>query len=64
MLNVPLFKEDIDTFLTLNEIRGFHGEIMKLPTFKKVITDPRYNYNYTVQEKKVKGGKRYIIITK
>ncbi len=60
MLNIPLFKEDIDAYIKEYDIRDENGHIMKQPTFLAHIAD----WDYNVQAKKKKGGKRYHIITK
>lgn len=59
MLNVPLFKEDITKYIEEQNIRDEKGRIIKQPTFIEYL---RYS-GYTVNQKKVKGGKRYHIIT-
>lgn len=60
MLNTPLYKEDIDSYITEHDIRDEHGHIMKQPSFLKHIA----MWDYEVQSKKKKGGKRYHIITR
>ena len=60
MLNTPLYKEDIDTYIKEQDVRDEHGHIMKQPSFLKHIT----MWGYVVQSKKKKGGKRYHIINK
>ena len=60
MLHTPLYKEDIDAYIKEQDIRDEYGHIMKQPSFLKHITI----WDYKVQQKKVKGGKRYHIISK
>ena len=59
MMNIPLYKEDIDAYIKELDIRDEHGHIMKQPTFLKHITA----WGYEVTAKKIKGGKRYHIIS-
>lgn len=59
MLGIPLYKEDIDNFIASNNIRDDQGRLMKQPSFLKYISF----FDYDVQSKKHKGGKRYHIIT-
>lgn len=60
MLNTPLYKEDVDNYIEKLDIRDEQGHLMKQPTFLKHIT----MWDYEVQAKKKKGGKRYHIISK
>ena len=59
MLGIPLYNEDIDNFIASNNIRDDQGRLMKQPSFLKYISF----FDYDVQSKKHKGGKRYHIIT-
>lgn len=60
MLDTPLYKEDINAYILEQDIRDEQGHLMKQPRFLKHIT----MWDYTVQPKKIKGGKRYHVISK
>ena len=60
MLDTPLYKEDIDAYIKEQDLRDERGNAMKQPGFLKHIT----MWDYKVQAKKIKGGKRYHLITK
>lgn len=60
MLDTPLYKEDINAYIKQQNIKDDYGHTMKQPTFLKYIT----MWDYQVQEKKIKGGKRYHIISR
>ena len=59
MLGVPLFKEDIVKFIKEQNIRDETGRLVGQPTFISYLKDSGYD----VADKKVKGGKRYHIVT-
>ena len=59
MLNVPLYKEDINAYIKEQDLRDDNGHLMKQPAFLKHIS----LWDYSVQSKKKKGGKRYHVIT-
>jgi len=60
MLDKPLFKEDINLFIKEQNIRDYYGRLMKQPMFLEYII----YYGYSVKSGKIKGGKRYNIISK
>lgn len=59
MLDTPLYKEDINAYILEQDIRDEQGHLMKQPRFLKHIT----MWDYIVQSKKIKGGKRYHVIS-
>lgn len=59
MLNVPLFKEDIINFVTQQNVRDENGRLVSQPTLISYLKDSGYD----VVAKKIKGGKRYHIVT-
>lgn len=60
MLEIRLFKEDIDKYIKEHNLRSPKGGLMKSPTFLKIIKDR----SYEVKEGKIRGGKRYYVISK
>ena len=59
MLGVPLFKEDIVKLIKEQNMRDGTGRLVGKPTFISYLKDSGYD----VESKKIKGGKRYQIIT-
>ena len=55
MLDIPLFKEDLDRYIRENNIRNAKGELMKTPSFLQLMK----KQGYTVVPGKIRGGKRY-----
>jgi len=58
LLEKPLYKEDLDAYITKNNIRDNHGRIMGHSTFLEYIL----TCGYEVEKKKHKGGKRYTVL--
>lgn len=59
-LNKRLRKSDVDELIKSLNIKDESRHLVKKPTFIKWLKDD----DYEVQEKKIKGGERYIIISK
>lgn len=59
MLNTPLYKEDVNAFVKKNNIRSKKGELIKSPTFFKIIA----SRGYIVTQGKISGGSRYHTVT-
>ena len=59
MIDAPLFKEDVEKYIKDQNIKDLYGRIMKQPSFIEYLEWS----GYTVTHKKVKGGKRYIVVT-
>lgn len=59
MLNKKLYKEDVDNFISQNNIRVSNGRLMGQPSFLESLK----NQGYKITAKKEKGGKRYHIIS-
>lgn len=59
MLGVQLFKEDIIQYVEQQNVRDEKGRLVSQPTFISYLKDSGYD----VVSKKVKGGKRYHIVT-
>ena len=59
MLNTPLYKEDVNAFVKKNNIRSKKGELIKSPTFFKIIA----SQGYIVTQGKISGGSRYHTVT-
>ena len=59
MLNTPLYKEQLNDFILENNSRNSKGEIMKMPSFEKLLLE----LGYLITRGKVRGGKRYVVIS-
>ena len=59
MLDIPLFKEDIDAYIKRNNIRTEKGSLMKSPSFISLLADQ----GYKVTPGKKRKGKRYHTIS-
>lgn len=59
MLDVALYKDDLEFYIHENNIRTAKGELMKTPTFLQLLA----KQNYQVTPGKIRCGKRYNIIS-
>ena len=59
MLNTPLFKEDVGEFIKANNLRNKKRELISVTKFYSSVM----NNGYSLAKTKLKGGKRYTVIT-